>query len=414
MFVDLVVSHLVNTAGSRGPRLAPPVRCRFLQPCRFGRSDGRQNSRTRANHRCGRGNILSRHILGSICIFCVIAVTRPAAAAPFVPPLETPAKHHVRPAHAPLVAVASAGQRILAVGLRGTIVYSDNRGASWSQATVPASSDLVSVDFPTPQKGWAVGHDGLILHSTDGGKTWIRRLDGRQASKRAVEHYSKHKDEAGQAVVLKQEERIMADAEQGGAPPFLDVMFENERSGFVVGAFNRIFRTEDGGQSWVPWMDRVENPQELHIYAIRRAGSQIYMAGEQGAVWIFDATAQRFVRASIPTKATFFGLLVAPDIVLAYGMRGAVFRSTDQGRTWGKVDVGSLAGITSGGVTGDGRLVLVGSSGEVWQSSEKGARFSRVGVATGIPSYFAVTGLGKQGLAFAGSTGVRVASLPNK
>ena len=34
----------------------------------------------------------------------------------------------------------------------------------WS---VPVSSDLVAVAFPTPQQGWAVGHDGVILASAD-------------------------------------------------------------------------------------------------------------------------------------------------------------------------------------------------------------------------------------------------------
>src|SRR5690606_7527154 len=133
-----------------------------------------------------------------------------------------------------------------------------DRGASWSQASVPVSSDLVSLTFASPKKGWAVGHDGLVLFSADGGKSWTRQLDGRQASRQAVAHYREHKNEAGVDVVLKREERIMEDAELGGAPPFLDVLFDDERNGFIVGAFNRIFRTEDGGATWVPWMDRVD------------------------------------------------------------------------------------------------------------------------------------------------------------
>ena len=39
--------------------------------------------------------------------------------------------------------------------------------------------------FPTPSTGWAVGHDGVVLHSTDAGRTWTRQLDGRRPGRRA-------------------------------------------------------------------------------------------------------------------------------------------------------------------------------------------------------------------------------------
>src|SRR5438132_998561 len=52
--------------------------------------------------------------------------------------------------------LALAGTRVVAVGQRGHILYSDDAGKRWQQADVPASSDLVAVHFPSPQSGWAV------------------------------------------------------------------------------------------------------------------------------------------------------------------------------------------------------------------------------------------------------------------
>ncbi|MEN1451047.1 WD40/YVTN/BNR-like repeat-containing protein, partial [Pseudomonas aeruginosa] len=46
------------------------------------------------------------------------------------------------------------------------------------QAQVPVDVLLTSVHFPDANNGWAVGHDGVVLHSTDGGKTWSKQLDG--------------------------------------------------------------------------------------------------------------------------------------------------------------------------------------------------------------------------------------------
>ena len=38
--------------------------------------------------------------------------------------------------------------------------------------------DLFSVSFPTEKEGWACGRWGTILHTADGGKTWIRQNSG--------------------------------------------------------------------------------------------------------------------------------------------------------------------------------------------------------------------------------------------
>ena len=73
--------------------------------------------------------------------------------------------------------LARAGDRIVAVGQRGHVLYSDDDGKTWQQAAVPLTSDLVAVHFPTLSTGWAVGHDGVILRTTDSGANWTRRSE---------------------------------------------------------------------------------------------------------------------------------------------------------------------------------------------------------------------------------------------
>ena len=59
-----------------------------------------------------------------------------------------------------LIALAVAGKRLVAVGDRGIVVLSDDRGASWTQAEhVPSQALLTGVCFLDPQHGVAVGHD---------------------------------------------------------------------------------------------------------------------------------------------------------------------------------------------------------------------------------------------------------------
>ena len=72
---------------------------------------------------------------------------------------------------------------------RATCCTRTTPASSWQQADVPVSSDLVAVPFPTPTHGWAVGHDGVVLHSADAGAHLdapARRPQRRQADGRVL------------------------------------------------------------------------------------------------------------------------------------------------------------------------------------------------------------------------------------
>ena len=337
---------------------------------------------------------------------CAMLVSMPLAAAPvFQRPQDLGAMPSRLAAVSPILALAKAGERIVAVGLRGHIVISDDGGKAWKQAASPVSSDLLAVSFPTPTQGWAVGHGGVVLHSADGGATWTRQLEGRQASSLAIKHYEAQLA-AGANVgpYLKREQSLAVD----GTQPFLDVYFESDTVGYVVGTFNRIYRTQDGGQSWAPWMDRTANPDELHFYAIRGGAHGTYLVGEQGMVWRLDPEAQRFVSMRTPYKGTLFGLVSAgPGSLLVFGMRGSLLRTVDDGKTGETIATGSPAGITSGAVLQDGAIVLVNQAGGIDLSRDHGKTFTAQKSALPM-SYFGVAALGGKQIGLAGSEGVRL------
>jgi len=331
-------------------------------------------------------------------------------AAGFVHPVDEPALVSALAARSPLLAIERAGDRVVAVGLRGHIVYSDDSGATWRQALVPVSVDLVGVSFPGPGVGWAVGHGGVVLATRDGGATWTKQLAGKQAVEIAVRHYK------ARAAPTPEETRALEQAEaqlaRGGAQPFLDVWFESETSGFVVGAFNTILRTEDAGKTWVPWMDRTSNPQELHFYAVRGRQGRVFLAGEQGKVWRLQPDAKKFVPVATPYAGTFFGLVVADSgALLAFGMRGAVYRSPDQGATWQKVAMNTGAGISAGAELPDGRIALVDQGGSIHVSPDGGKTFLATRLDPPVPCYGIAPG-SKGNLILAGAAGASGVPLP--
>jgi photosystem II stability/assembly factor-like uncharacterized protein len=350
----------------------------------------------------------------SICRALVaLALALPAVSiADFADVMTTPAGKSPLASKGLLNGLALAGKRIVAVGQRGHIVYSDDQGASWQQANVPVSSDLVAVSFPTPEQGWAVGHDGIVLHTTDAGAHWATQLDGRrigplmmeqlraQAAKGALgsaEDTSKLLDEAG---------RIAA---QGAENPFLDVSFADARHGFIVGAFNLIFQTSDGGQSWTSWFERTENPERLHLYSVHGLGQDIYITGEQGLVLKLDREAGRFRALGTPYKGTYFGVVGTGTAVIVYGLRGHAYRSTDSGAHWTPIDTGIQEGITGAATFGSEGLALVSQAGSVLLSRDGGLHFAPYRLAKPSPAAaVAVTG---DAIVTAGALGVKTQAL---
>ena len=104
-------------------------------------------------------------------------------------------------------------ERLVAVGDRGHILFSDDSGQNWQQARVPSIQMLTAVAFPTQKTGYAVGHDNLILKTEDAGENW---------------------------------KQVYRDIEVEA--PLLDVWFHNEQRGMAVGAYGAILKTIDGGK----------------------------------------------------------------------------------------------------------------------------------------------------------------------
>lgn len=329
----------------------------------------------------------------------------PAQSAAFVDPLDVPAMKSPLAGKSPVNAVTMAGRRLVGVGQRGHILYSDDQGKSWTQASVPVSSDLTAVTFVTPEKGWAVGHDGVVLATTDGGANWVRQLDGRALGKILLAA------EAPAGLAANVAEQRQADlerlAEQGASNPLLGVFFEDENTGYVFGSFNLILKTTDGGKSWASWFDRTDNPSLMGFFAMRPVDGELFLVGEQGLVLKYDRQAGRFRALALPYKGTLFGVTGKAGVVIVHGLRGSVYRSTDKGATWRRIDVGLKDGVTAADVTPDGRIVLASQVGQIVVSNDDGATFAPLAVSGPRLPVAGVVADSKDSLVIAGIKGLR-------
>ncbi|WP_447590943.1 WD40/YVTN/BNR-like repeat-containing protein [Aquipseudomonas campi] len=287
--------------------------------------------------------------LSLLSMVSVLALAAPmhaqaATDAPAVFSVESP-----KAATSLLVDIAHAGKRLVAVGDRGHILFSDDSGKNWVQARVPTRQMLTGVFFIDDKKGWAVGHDAQILATTDGGANWTLQFED-----------------------LERE------------APLLDIWFQDANHGLAVGAYGALLETTDGGQNWNNVSDRLDNEDGYHlngITAVKDAG--LFVVGEMGSMFRSADWGQTWERMHAPYEGSLFGALgtANANTLLVYGLRGNLLRSTDFGTTWQSLQLlsenGPLRfGLAGGTLLKDGTLVIVGHGGSVLRSSDGGRTFS--------------------------------------
>lgn len=292
-------------------------------------------------------------------------------------PSALPSEAMPRASHSLLLDVTHADSGWVAVGERGHVLTSVD-GKDWTQVETPTRSTLTTVTAVGDQL-WAGGHDGVIIHSADGGKTWVaQRRDPYQLAE--GEHPADH------------------DVRQGA--PVMDILFSDASNGIAIGAYSLMLVTHDGGATWTarqattapaapvertePTGDifsedelQLDDESNPHLNAITRTGPRsLLIVGERGTVLRSSDDGESWQKQSFPYKGSMFGVLhLENGSVLAYGLRGNVYESRDGGGSWSKVPTQGSVSLMGGSALGDGGAVLAGANGTVLRRDSGDAPF---------------------------------------
>lgn len=182
----------------------------------------------------------------------------------------------------------------VAVGARGHILVSED-GINWEQKPGPVRAMLTAVSFINDKKGWAVGHDSVIIATTDGGETWT--LQNR-------------------------------DTEVGD--PFLDVEFFDENRGFAIGVFDMFYTTDDGGKTWVEYEEPL-SLGEWHLNSIARLNDgTMVIVGETGLMSRSSDGGETWELIKGPYTGSYFGVKpLGEKGAVVFGLRGHAFVTDD-------------------------------------------------------------------------------------
>ena len=278
-----------------------------------------------------------------------------------------------------------------AVGERGHVLASDD-GVTWRQAAVPTRATLTAI-ASVDGVMWAAGHDGVIVHSTDGGQTWVRR-------RAAPWSYD------------------IVDPSEG--VPLMDLLFTDARNGIAIGAYSLMLVPSDGGITWTsrtvssaaPVAEVEPEPEpaaegddaaaegddwtfsdedlaldaesDPHLNAIARAGSgALVIAGERGTFLRSRDGGETWTSKRLPYEGSMFGVLSwQDDHILVYGLRGNVYESRDLGDSWTRVETGITTSLMGGYALENGGAVLVGANGAILTRPDADSPFTATAFET--------------------------------
>ena len=239
---------------------------------------------------------------------------------------------------------------------------------------------LQDVYFMDNQNGLVVGNGGLMLKTSDGGKTWEKM----EVDMRPPGAGQRPGGGGGPPGGFG----------RGGPAPLYNIYFIDENVGFITGGRGTILKTEDGGKTWARKMARSDTPGRggrpggiranlMGIQMISEttgfiAGSEntILKTTDGGETWVGSSERARVGETRNNLENILF---VSPTTGWVIGSFGTLLHTTDAGEAWEKRDPGfdnNLFGIhfldeNTGWICGQEGLILHTTDGGATWNQQK-------------------------------------------
>jgi photosystem II stability/assembly factor-like uncharacterized protein len=226
-----------------------------------------------------------------------------------------------------------------AVGDGGTLLETFD-DASWEVRRI-TDHDLFAVSCIDNEVGWAVGAQGFVGHTEDGGWSWPAQVSGVSSTLRAVS---------------------FAFAEDG------------TQVGFAAGDGGALIATQDGGEHW---LHAHATSATLRGTAITEGASLLVAVGDGGVVVRSTSLGAAFEVSRIPDAGDLsdIALDASGGLALAVDSTGNVWVSRDQAKTFEREYTAptGLEGVALGrsgqvGSAAGAGLALLRSSEGAWRS----------------------------------------------
>ena len=263
------------------------------------------------------------------------------------------------------------------------------------QRLAKISTDLQSVfSLPDSQLVWAVGSNGLIIHSSDGGITWRRQQI-------PIERQQREIDQTGQAIQQRSLlEFFLSNADAGmeiskTAPPDNS----NRKEGRIIQLLKQAQEEKnaaDGGQQPVKEKSpddtvkkkRPEKPSEVFAPVLQAVffidTERGWIVGDKGTILHTSDGGTTWRRQKSPVSETLFSVAFSDaQRGWAVGENGVILHTVDGGNSWLRQTSGIADALHSvvfsdaqrGWIAGNnGTIMYTVDAGDSWQKQNSGTK----------------------------------------
>jgi photosystem II stability/assembly factor-like uncharacterized protein len=269
-----------------------------------------------------------------------------------------------------------------ACGYWGTILHTPDGGKTWVSQKSTTDYPLTSIHFVDPQYGWAVGDGGTILSTKDGGTTWTPQKSPEPIFLMGVYFANRQK---GWAVGERM--TIIATVD-GGATwqtqfkgedyVLKSVSFADEKNGWAVGEYGFIYHTTDG-KTWKHEAGSFGFSQETgqivggnFLFSVTAVDQKTAWAvGIDGYVTMTNGKTWQTITTCAP-KVHLFGIASDKRGNIAIVGKGTLITSSDRGKTWQtpkltpSIEYGWLYGVSAHAAVGGAGAIYTHNNSGPW------------------------------------------------
>jgi len=270
-----------------------------------------------------------------------------------------------------------------AVGLDGQIVSTENGGLNWEEEIV-CSSILCSVEFTSLSRGYVVGQSGIALQTSDGGLSWSECPDVGMADFWDIEfidaahgwiagvnswefntvfYYTENGGESWESLIPE------------GSMACYAIQFSDYLTGYAFGSGNVMLKTTDGGENWSEhaiecdsWIKGISIRGNGAGWAVGSAGRMLHTTdGWETSEAFSQSCDDSFYDVAFADQEN--GWAVGHNI----SRNLKVFcKTTDGGDTWERNERTDYGRIKTVSVVSDQVVWMAGTDGEIVRSIDGG------------------------------------------
>ncbi len=253
----------------------------------------------------------------------------------------------------------------------------------WQAQSLPSRSEALlgisGVADTFSRAGWAVGESGTILRTEDGGATWHDQSSGVTETLNAVAALSAAAAWTvgdGGTILTTMDGKTWKTEDSGSEADLFGVAALDATHIWAVGAAGTILFYD--GEAWTAQMSGTS--QDLRSVTVAEAG-RVWAAGDQGTIQFFDGSAWRAQASGTSSDLRAIAAATGADGVWACGARGTIVVTAD-GTTW-KPQTSptheTLNGISAvdsrtAYAAGDAGIILQTANGSAWNIQESNNR----------------------------------------